>query len=47
MTIVKKLDKMRQARQGTVELCKKIMTLQWYNGASFYSVENVIQIEYD
>jgi len=34
----KNLAKMRQAHQGGVSLCKKIMTLQWCNGASFYVV---------
>ena len=40
----KNLAKMRQAHQGAVRLCQKVMTLQWYNGASFYVVVTIIQI---
>ena len=38
------IAKMRQARQGAVGLCKKILTLTWNNCASFCVVMTVIQI---
>jgi len=40
----KNLAKLRQARQGAVGLCQKIVTHQWNNCASFYVVVTVIQI---
>ena len=40
----KNLDKMRQAHQGTVGLCKKIVTFKWNYCASFYVVVTVIEI---
>ena len=40
----KNLAKMRQAHQGAVRLCQKIVTLKGNDCASFYVVVTVIQI---